>query len=259
MDPGSHDPVEYMHDGDIATVAVQYSYMQSPFALVFETQTGLDQASATLAVVHDYWKTLPEDDRPRLYVHGLSLGAWSSMYATNLFRLVDDPIDGAFWAGPPFPSDFWNRVQHARNDGTPWVRPEIGRGSFIRYVGRGGENAEGLAPWGDMRIMFLQYPSDPIVFFDPLSLFRAPVWMREPPGDGVSPYLRFMPVVTQFQLALDMALSTTTPAGYGHSYYAQDYIAPWVEVTAPENWTAADTERLKARCDNGFQVGCTNE
>jgi uncharacterized membrane protein len=110
-----------------------------------------------------------------------------------------------------------------------------------------------------MRIVFLQYPSDPIVFFDPLSTFRRPVWMREPPGEGVSPYLRFMPIVTQFQLALDMALSTTAPAGYGHSYYARDYIGPWVEVTAPEGWTAADTERLKAHCDNGFQVGCSNE
>ena len=258
MDPGSHDPVEYMHGGDIATVSTQYSFLNSPFALVFETRTGLDQASATLAAIHDYWKTLPEESRPRLYVHGLSLGAWSSMYATNLFRLVDDPIDGAFWAGPPFPSDFWNRVQHARNEGTPWVRPEIGTGSFIRYAARGDDGAEGAAPWGDMRIMFLQYPSDPIVFFDPLSLLRRPVWMREPPGDGVSPYLLFMPVVTQFQLALDMVLATTTPGGFGHAYYAQDYIGPWAEVTAPENWTAADTARLKAHCDNGFQVGCDN-
>lgn len=258
MDPGSHDPVEYMHGGDIATVATQYSYLQSPFALVFETQTGLEQATATLAVVHDYWKTLPPETRPRLYVHGLSLGAWSSMYATNLFRLVDDPIHGAFWAGPPFPSDFWNRVQDARNPGTPFVHPEVGSGSFIRYAARGDDGTAGAAPWGDMRIMFLQYPSDPIVFFDPLSLLRRPVWMREPPGDGVSPHLSFMPVVTQFQLALDMALSTTTPAGFGHSYYAQDYIGPWVEVTAPENWTEADTGRLRAHCDNGFQVGCSN-
>jgi uncharacterized membrane protein len=258
MDPGSHDPLEYMHGGDIATVSTQYSYLQSPFALVFETTTGLEQATATLAVIHDYWKTLPEETRPRLYVHGLSLGAWSSMYATNLFRLVDDPIDGAFWAGPPFPSDFWNRVQHARNDGTSWVHPTIGDGSFIRYAARADDGSEGAAPWGDMRIMFLQYPSDPIVFFDPLSLFRRPVWMREPPGDGVSPFLQFMPVVTQFQLGLDMALSTTTPAGYGHSYYAQDYIAPWVQVTEPEGWTEEDTLRLMAHCDNGFQVGCDN-
>jgi uncharacterized membrane protein len=83
--------------------------------------------------------------------------------------------------------------------------------------------------------------------------------MGEPAGDGVSPYLRFVPVVTQFQLALDMAISTAVPPGYGHSYYAQDYIGPWVEVTAPEDWTAEDTARLKAHCDNGFQFGCTND
>ncbi len=258
MDPGSADPLEYMHDGDIATVSVQYSYLQSPFALIFETETGLQQATATLAVIHDYWKTLPRETRPRLYVHGLSLGAWSSMYGTNLFRLIDDPIDGAFWAGPPFPSDFWNRVQRARKADSPWVAPDIGDGSFIRYAARGDDGSDGAAPWGDMRIMFLQYPSDPIVFYEPLSIWRRPEWMREPPGDGVSSHLSFMPIVTQFQLALDMAMATSAPAGFGHGYYAQDYIGPWVQVTAPDPWTDADTERLKAHCDNGFQKGCTN-
>lgn len=259
MDPGSHDPVEYMHDGDIATVAVQYSYMQSPFALVFETRTGLDQATATVSTIHDHWRRLPPETRPRLYIHGLSLGAWSSMHATSLFQFVNDPIAGAFWAGSPFPSDFWNRAQRARNEGSPWVSPTIRDGSLIRFAARGDDGSEGAADWGPMRIVFLQYPSDAIVFFDPLSTFRAPVWMREPPGDGVSPYLRFVPIVTQFQLALDMALATTVPEGYGHSYYARDYIGPWAEVTAPEGWTAADTARLKAHCDNGFKRGCNNQ
>jgi uncharacterized membrane protein len=256
MDPGAHDPLDIMHGGDIATVAVQYSYLNSPLALVFETRTGLDQANATLARIHDHWKTLPRDARPRLYVHGLSLGAWSSMHATNLFRLVEDPIDGAFWAGPPFPSEFWNRVQRARAPGSPWVRPRIGTGSFIRYAGRGEDGSEGAADWGSMRIMFLQYPSDPIVFYDPFSVWKRPVWMQEAPGEAVSPYLHFMPVVTQFQLALDMALSTTVPGGYGHSYHAPDYIGPWVQVTRPEGWTEADTARLIALCRTGFGNGC---
>ncbi|MEM9350958.1 MAG: alpha/beta-hydrolase family protein, partial [Pseudomonadota bacterium] len=134
MDPGAYDPLEYMHNGDVATVAVQYSYLQSPFALILETNTGLDQAVALQEVVHGFWKELPEEDRPRLYVQGLSLGAWSSMYATNLFRLLDDPINGAFWAGPPFPSAFWNYVQGQRNPGSPWVLPEIGDGSVVRYA-----------------------------------------------------------------------------------------------------------------------------
>lgn len=259
MDPGAADPVEYMHDGDIATVAAQYSYLQSPLALVLETRTGLEQATALQEVVHGYWKTLPEDARPRLYVHGLSLGAWSSMHATNLFRLLDDPIDGAFWAGPPFPSGFWNYVQNQRNPGSPWVLPQIGDGSLVRYASHVADASQAEAQWGDMRIVFLQYSSDPVVFYDPYSLWRAPPWMRDPPAHDMSEHFIFMPIVTQFQLALDMALSFGSPPGFGHAYFARDYIGPWAEVTAPEGWSRVDTERLKAHCDNGFQAGCSNE
>lgn len=259
MDPGSHDPVEYMHGGDIATVSAQYSYLQSPMALIVETSTGLEQATALLETVHEYWKTLPRNERPRLYVHGLSLGAWSSMHATNLFRLVDDPIDGAFWAGPPFPSRFWHYVQNAREPGSPWVLPEIGDGSLVRYASHYADASQAAADWGSMRIVFLQYSSDPIVFYDPLSVWRAPPWMREPPARDASEHLRFMPIVTQFQLALDMALSFGAPPGHGHAYFAEDYIGPWVQVTAPRNWTRDDTERLKAHCDYGFKAGCQRD
>ncbi|WP_420334079.1 alpha/beta hydrolase [Roseibium sp.] len=258
MDPGSHDPLEYMHNGNIATVSAQYSYLQSPLALILETRTGLDQATALLEVVHDHWKTLPKDSRPKLYAHGLSLGAWSSMYGTNLFRMVGDPIDGAFWAGPPFPSDLWNYVQNARNPGSPWVLPTINDGSLVRYASHYADASEAPADWGGMRIVFLQYSSDPIVFYDPFSLWRAPPWMNDPPAPDASEHLTFIPVVTQFQLALDMALAFGAPPGHGHAYYAQDYIEPWVQVTAPKDWTNADTERLKAHCDLGFQNGCSN-
>jgi uncharacterized membrane protein len=258
IDPGMQDPVEYMHDGDIATVVAQYSYLQSPLALILETRTGLEQAMALQDVVHGFWKTLPEDARPRFYVNGLSLGAWSSMYATNMFRLLDDPIDGAYWVGPPFSSDLWNYVQNQRNPNTPWVLPTIGDGSLVRYASHTADGSEPAGSWGNMRIVFLQYSSDPVVFYDPRSLWRAPPWMLEPPAEDVSEHLFFMPIVTQFQLALDLALSFGTPPGYGHAYYSQDYIAPWVQVTAPEGWSTQDTERLKAHCNVGYQLGCAN-
>lgn len=258
MDPGAHDPIEYMHNGDIATVAAQYSYLQSPLALILETNTGLEQAVALQDVVHGYWKTLPPEGRPRLFVHGLSLGAWSSMYATNLFRLLDDPIDGAFWVGPPFQSALWNYVQNQRNPNSPWVLPQIGDGSLVRYASHITDASQAAADWGKMRIVFLQYSSDPVVFYDPYSLWRAPPWMRDAPAEDMSEHFFFMPIVTQFQLALDMALSFGAPPGHGHAYFARDYIGPWVQVTDPENWTRADTTRLLAHCDNGFQAGCAN-
>jgi uncharacterized membrane protein len=109
-----------------------------------------------------------------------------------------------------------------------------------------------------MRIMFLQYSSDPVVLYDPYSLWRAPPWMNDPPAADVSGDLIFIPIVTQFQLALDLALSFGAPPGHGHAYYSNDYIAPWAQVTAPQGWSAQDTRRLKAHCNMGYQLGCAN-
>jgi uncharacterized membrane protein len=259
LDPGAHGTVEYMHDGDVATVAVQYSYLQSPLALIFETASGLDQATATMHAIYSYWTSLPPDRRPAFYLGGISLGAWSSMYSFDIFQMVNDPIDGALWAGPPFPSDLWRRAVAARNPGSPYILPQVGEGELFRFASQFADPHDHGAPWGRVRIVFLQYASDPIVFFDPGAIWRRPVWMREPPAPDVSPDLSFMPVVTQFQLALDMALSKDLPQGYGHNYVARDYIDAWVEVSRPEGWTAGDTERLKTWCGPQSDHGCHNE
>ena len=261
MDPGGIDPVEYMHGGDIATVTLQYSYLQSPLALVFETESGLEQATETMNVIYGHWKDLPADARPQLYLHGISLGAWSSMYSFNIFQMVGDPVDGALWTGPPFPSRIWNRIMEARNPASPYVLPEIGSGDLVRFASQySGPKGNGKK-WGPMRLVYLQYASDPIVFYDPFSFFREPEWMKELPAPDVSPDLTYVPIVTQFQLLVDMVLSTSpkaVPLGYGHHYIAAHYIEPWVAVTNPENWSQADTERLREWCSLPDRLGCRN-
>ena len=138
------------------------------------------------------------------------------------------------------------------------ILPDVGNGSLVRYASHTADASQAEAAWGRMRIVFLQYSSDPVVFHDPRSLWRAPPWVRDPPAEDMSEHFMFMPVVTQFQLALDLALSFGAPTGHGHAYYAQDYIGPWVQVTAPTGWSEEDTARLKVHCDLGFKQGCVN-
>nr|WP_272210744.1 alpha/beta-hydrolase family protein [Marinicella sp. W31]MDC2876654.1 alpha/beta-hydrolase family protein [Marinicella sp. W31] len=259
LDPGAHDTIEFIQNGDVATVAVQYSFLQSPLALVFETDTGLKQATATMEEVYSYWRTLPESTRPELYMHGISLGAWSSMHSFNVFQMLDQPVAGALWAGPPFPSYLWRQTVAARNPGTPYVLPQVDDGEVVRFSSQFRTPAQGGDQWGQIRINFLQYASDPIVFFEPNSFFRAPEWMQEPPAPDVSPYLHFVPVVTQLQLTLDMILSKALPAGFGHNYLARDYIDAWVAVTNPQPWTSVRTQMLKNICDLGRDTGCAVE
>jgi uncharacterized membrane protein len=46
-------------------------------------------------------------------------------------------------------------------------------------------------------------------------------------------------------VALDAAFALNVP-GFGHYYYAPDYIDAWVELFEPDGWTEAKSARLKA-------------
>jgi uncharacterized membrane protein len=245
IDPAAMDTVEYLHGGDVASVAIQYSYLTSWLSLLVEPGYGADAARALFAEVYAYWTTLPKDSRPRLYLHGLSLGALSSEQSAELFEVIGDPYQGALWSGPPFPSRIWRAVTADRVPGSPAWLPRFRDGSYVRFTSQRNALAIPGAHWGPMRIVYLQYASDPVTFFDYRSLYRQPEWMLAPRGPDVSPELRWYPVVTLLQLTLDMAMATTAPIGYGHVYAPAHYIDAWIEVTDVRGWTAEQVARLK--------------
>lgn len=238
------DPVEYLHDGDIASVAVQYSYLASWLSLLVEPGYGSETATALFDEVYDYWTKLPKDTRPKLYLYGLSLGAMNSQLSSELFQVLGDPYQGALWSGPPFTSRLWRSITNNRNEGTPEWLPEFRDGSYARFTNQNNALRLPNSHWGPMRIVYLQYASDPIVFFDPKDFYREPDWMKAPRGPDVSPQLKWYPVVSMLQLAIDLMLATTTPIGHGHVYAPQHYIDAWVEVTNV-SWSQADIDRLK--------------
>jgi len=238
------DPVEYLHDGDIASVAVQYSYLASWLSLLVEPGYGSETATALFDEVYDHWTKLPKDSRPKLYLYGLSLGAMNSQLSSELFQVLGDPYQGALWSGPPFTSRLWRSITNNRNEGTPEWLPEFRDGSYARFTNQNNALRLPNSHWGPMRIVYLQYASDPIVFFDPKDFYREPDWMKAPRGPDVSPQLKWSPVVSMLQLAIDLMLATTTPIGHGHVYAPQHYIDAWVEVTNV-SWSQADIDRLK--------------
>ncbi len=245
IDPAATGSIEYLMDGDVASVAVQYSYLNSPLSLLFQPEYGAEAAQALFAEVYGYWVTLPKDKRPKLYLHGLSLGAMNSETSAELFETIGDPIAGALWSGPPFPSRIWRSITDNRNEGSPTWLPQFRDGRFVRFMNQNGPVLSADAPWGAMRIIYLQYASDPIVRFDYRDAYRSPDWMNAPRGPDVSPELQWYPLVTMLQLALDMAVATGTPMGYGHVYAPEHYVDAWVAVADVRHWTPDSLARLK--------------
>ncbi|MNX47873.1 hypothetical protein D3C86_784380 [compost metagenome] len=245
IDPAAMDSLEYLQHGDVASVAMQYSYLSSPLSLLAQPEYGAEAARALFLAVYEYWTALPKDRRPKLYLHGLSLGAMNSAGSAELFEMIGDPIQGALWSGPPFESRVWRTITDARNPGSPAWLPELRDGAFVRFMNQHGSPVPADAPWGPMRVIYLQYASDPVTFFDYRDLYRRPAWMNAPMGPDVSPELRWYPVVTMLQLALDMAVGTNTPLGYGHVYAPQHYVDAWIAVTDVRDWSPEALASLK--------------
>ncbi len=244
VDPAAQNTVEYLHRGDVATIAAQYSYLPSPLALLVEGEYGVETARALFQAVYAYWTQLPEDDRPALYLHGLSLGALNSDRSFDFYDIIDDPFQGALWSGPPFRSSTWRTVTESRDPGSPAWLPRFRDGAVVRFMNQ----FQGLDTgddWGDFRIAYVQYASDPVTFFEPQSLYREPEWMQTPRGPDVSPALRWYPVITMLQLVADLAAGSAPP-GYGHEIAAEHYIDAWVALTEPQGWTEKELARLRA-------------
>lgn len=249
VDPAGIDTLEALHDGDVASVAVQYSYLTSFLALTIEPDYGKEAARALFNAVYGHWKTLPHDSRPALYLFGLSLGAANSDLSADFLDVAGDPFQGALWSGPPFNSRLWRVATAEREKETPVWLPRYRDGSTIRFTSQ--KNALDLTGtgsdegWGPVRIVYLQYASDAITFFEPSSFYRRPAILKAPRGPDVAASVRWFPAVTFLQMTFDMLIANQAPNGYGHSYAPEHYLDAWVALTGPGNYDADGIARLR--------------
>ena len=100
------------------------------------------------------------------------------------------------------------------------------------------------APWNGPRVLYLQHPSDPIVWWSPRLLLTEPDWLREPRGHDVLGTVRWAPFITFWQVTADLPFATEVPAGHGHKY-TSEYVDAWATVLQPADWTGAKADSLR--------------
>lgn len=247
IDDAAADTLEFLHGGDTTIVAQQYSYLSSYVSLLLEPGYSRATAQALFDAIYGHWTGLPASDRPRLYLHGLSLGASGSEQSMSLYTVLGDLIHGAVWSGPPSTNPSWADFTRDRHPDSPYWLPRYGDGSLVRFTNQ--QNALDIpgARWGPVRLVYLQYASDPVTFFSPDLFFQRPRWLTGIRGPDVSPDLQWFPIITGFQVAFDMIGATEFGPGRGHHYAAPHYIDAWIAVTEPDGWTETEIDRLKAR------------
>jgi uncharacterized membrane protein len=242
VDPQVVDPVEYMHGGDTAIVATQYSYLPSWISFLVDQQKAADAGRAVIGAVSEKWASLPEDTRPKLLLFGESLGSFGTESAFSDLEDMRQSADGALLVGPVFANPIWGGLVDARDPGSPEWRPILDDGREVRFAVAPPDLSLPTGTWSSPRVVYLQHASDPIDWWHPDLLWKAPDWLSDR-GPDVSPDMQWIPILTFWQTAADLAYSTGVPAGHGHVYGA-DPTDAWAAIYAPEGWTDADTQRL---------------
>ena len=238
------DPLEYMYNGDTAMVALQYSYLPSWLSFLVDKERAHEAGRDLFNQVYGVWSKLPLGARPKLLVFGESLGSFG---AESAFSGVDDVrnrVDGMLLVGPPNRNGMWREIVADRDPGTPEVLPTYEQGVTVRFANDpAADLGRPATSWGEPRVVYLQHPSDPIVWWAPRLTVSRPDWLAEPSGPDVLPAMRWFPFVTFWQVTADMAFSTGVPAGHGHNYGAQA-VAAWADIVPPDGWTAERTAAL---------------
>jgi uncharacterized membrane protein len=235
LNPQATDAFDFVYGGDTATVAIQYSYLPSWVSVLVDKQRAIDASRALFSAVYEVWKDMPPDDRPKLLVYGLSLGAYGIQ---GVFSGVEDLVnrtDGALIAGTPNSTPLWRHFVRNRDAGSPERQPVYDGGATVRFFAKSGD-FENLGEWTYPHVGYLQHATDGVIWWDWDLLWRQPDWLREPLGDDVNPEMRWYPIVTFLQVSIDQATSGEVPIGHGHNY--EDAIVEnWLSILPADGLT----------------------
>jgi len=242
INPKAIAAIEAIWDGDTALASAQYSYLPSPLSFIVDSERGRETGAILYNTIYERWAELDDDNRPLLLVFGESLGADGAEAAFSGIADLRNRTDGALFVGPPSMSELWSSFTERRDPGSPQRLPVFDGGATVRFANHAEDLDHPDAPWYHPRVIYLQHPSDPVVWWTPRLALRRPDWLREPRGDGILPATRWFPVVTFLQVTADL-LNEDVPDGYGHRYGSL-IVDAWVALAAPDGWTAADTARI---------------
>lgn len=243
VDPAAVRALERLWAGDTAIVSMQYSYLPSALSVLMDQLRVDDAGRALVDAVVRAWHRLPADRRPKLVVYGESLGSRGAEVAMRDVPGAAEAVSGVLLVGPMNSNPTWRDLVSRRDPGSPLLAPVVDGGRAVRFWP--GAELPGFdrtgqpwpAPPSGPRTLYLQHPSDPIVWWSPSLLWSEPGWVDERTVLTRAPPLRWRPIVTFWQVAGDAAVSNEVPVGHGHRYGAE-LPAAWAAVAPrPEGAT----------------------
>lgn len=268
LDEWQMQPVEYLTGGDCAIVSMQYSFVPSAIAFLWEFESPKIAGKVLYRAVMDRVNQMPPDKRPAVYLTGNSLGALGSQAAFDSGEQLVSGASGALWAGTPNASSLLRKLTQQRHLSSPETAPVVNNGEHIRFATSTNSlykdvYGRDLPEWEFPRSLFVQHTTDPVVWWSPQLFTRQPDWLKEPPADRQAPHMNLIRLVTGVQVLVDLPVAGMAPDGEGHTYHRQ-MVPMWQTVLGLDHpqwkpagknpYRDADAAWLNERMVRGIQT-----
>ncbi len=213
VDPALVDSVEYLTGGDVATVAIQYSYLLVDLL----SRRSVEGAGSRTRPVRRGLRRLVEVSPGRPPPTARGWGEPRFVRRGDRLQRRVRPAQSHVGHGLRRTSELQRPlpgVQRSPGGRQPRDRTGLpGRPhGAVHERPTGGDPADGRAVGGS-RVLYLMHPSDPIVWWSPHLITSEPDWIGEAPGRDVLEDMVWIPFVTFWQVTADLPFSTGVPAG----------------------------------------------
>jgi uncharacterized membrane protein len=249
LEPQAIDSIEYLHGGDTAMVAAQYSISPSWVSSIFHPEQSVAGTRALYDAVHAWWAALPSDNRPQLVVYGVSLGAQALQETFGSVDALVDGVEGAVFAGTPAITPLSHELRAMRDPGTPVTWPVVSSVPQVQFFPDASAVRSFDGAWAAPRIAYLEHGNDPVVWMDWSIFYKKPEWLsagqRSP---DISDQMVFIPLVTGLQGLADMAMAEGVPDDAGHRYADATFYS-WIAVTGDGGLDQAALDRIQEVID----------
>ena len=113
---------------------MQYSYLPSWISFLVDQEKAREAGRELFDAVYDRWSSLPQAERPRLFVFGLSLGSFGGETAFSGEYDLRNRTAGALFAGPPNFNTLYREFTDDRDAGSLEVEPVYKGGRAVRFT-----------------------------------------------------------------------------------------------------------------------------
>ena len=212
---------------------MQYSHLPSWMSFLVDRPAPAWPGATCSTRSTTHWSRLPADSGPSSTSSARASGSFGGETAFSGETDLANRTDGVLFVGPPNFNPLYREFVDTGTPGSAEVEPVYREGrTSASPTARARASRPRTSRGRARRVLYLQHAVGPDHLVEPRPAAHRPDWLEETRGADVSGAMRWIPLVTFWQVTADLALGFSTPPGHGHNFCGE-HVDGWNASSNP--------------------------